>query len=333
MPTMFAHNNGYIKSPKCAPLRGSTVKRASDHSRSTPLGLLLLSGMLLTTVLAASMPVSAQVFPTLKMSGLLPPEKITEPTPSAQGHASFETEITVTKPVGPPMRVTITVSIDTGWPAVVSPGAVPFPGAGGNQKVTVAVVVPQATPASSVGVVCVNAIGIFGGQAYSANSCAQVLVKQYFRMTPESQQAFLQTAPGQVNVLSLKIYNQGNGLDTFSVDLENSKELAKQGWITQLSRPTVDNVPPDDFGPITIGLSRPVTFIAIKPGEVAQVRVLIKSDNAATQELLVSKPYVFTIYEKGFFIPGFDLTMAMMVFAVMAVLLERRTRRMRNGSR
>ena len=163
--------------------------------------------------------------PTLTISTLDPPTAYVDPTADSIGSVTFHANVTVDKPPLGTVMVSLDGSTSTGWPTVVSPQSLPFP-TSATVEISITVVVPQATPATSVGHVVVNGLATYPGVSSSATSSATLLVNQYFgcalnatpRQGTENPQTF-----------KLLIRNYGNGEDSFSLSILVQEALSKAG--------------------------------------------------------------------------------------------------------
>lgn len=299
--------------------------KVKNMTRSTRLGAIFLMAMFISSALLVFVPsamAQMSLQPTLTISPLNPDAREVVVTPSSIGSASFSGTISVTKP---PAVGIVTVQLDgscsTGWNTVVSPQTVPFT-APGDIQITVTVVVPQATPTSSIGKVLISGIASYPGGTKSASSSATVTVIQYFRINPQSQNPFVVMSPGTQAILTLDLYNRGNGLETMVIDFTNLKKLQDKNWVITPSTYQVDNVPTDEYDTIKITIKPEKPFImSYKHGEISYLEITVSSENAQIQGLVVVKKFFYAIMEDGFFIPGFDVTFLVMAFAFVAAIL------------
>jgi hypothetical protein len=129
-------------------------------------------------------------------------------------------------------------------------------------------------------------------------------------------------SPGTQAVLTLDLYNRGNGLETMVIDFTNLKKLQDKNWVVTPSSYQVDNVPTDEYDTIKITIKPEKPFLlSYKHGEITYLEITVNSENAQIQGLVVSKKYFYAIMEDGFFIPGFDVTFLVMAFAIVAAML------------
>jgi hypothetical protein len=246
-------------------------------------------------------------------------------TPSSIGSASFSATVTVSKPpaVGTVM-VTLDGSTSTGWPTVVSPQSIPFT-APNSVQITITVVVPQATPTSSIGKVIVSGLATYPGGSVSGTSSATVTIVQYFRIQPQAQMSFVTVPPGGQAVMSLDLYNRGNGLDSIVIEISNIKELSKKNWMVSATAYEVSNIPQDEYGTIKISIkSDKPMVLAYKRAEITYINLVVKSGNAEIAQQVVTKSYMFAVVVDGWGIPGFDVTFLIIAFGMVAAGLAYR---------
>jgi uncharacterized membrane protein len=222
------------------------------------------------------------------------------------------------------VSVALYAACSTGWPIIVSPPTIPF-NTPGFSPITVTVVVPQATPASLIGKVTVQAIATYPGGETGAVSTAVVTVMQYFRLAPQSMQAFMQIPPGSQTTLSLDIHNRGNGMDTMSITINNLQELKTTGWSVAASAYAIGPIPMAEYETfkITVKPKRPWALWYAQ-GDVHYVDIRVTSDNAEVQEVMVEKSFVFAIMLRGWYVPTFDVTFLMMALGMIAAYMGRK---------
>jgi hypothetical protein len=306
-------------------------------ARVTGLPAIVMSALMLSTVLMACAPTAlgqgVHLKPTLQISSLNPQSREVTVTPSSIGSATFSASVSVSKPpaVGTVM-VTLDASCSTGWPTVVSPASIPFT-SGGSVQISVTVVVPQATPTSSIGKVLVNGLGTYPGtNTNPATAAATVTITQYFRIQPQSLQSFVTIGPGGQAVLSLDLYNRGNGLDTIDIEISNLKDLSKKNWMVTASAYEVSNVVQDEYQTIKLQVkSEKPTILSYKRSEITYIQLNVKSSNAGIMGLTEIKTYMFAVVVDGWGVPGFDVTFLIMAFGMVASALAYRKKKKKFG--
>jgi len=191
--------------------------------------------------------------PTLSISPLDPPEVTIEAAPTSTSSGIFHATVTVDKP---PAIGTVMVSLDattsTDWTTTVDPATIPFTSPGSVQ-ITVRVTVPPETLSSSVGMVTVTGIGTYPGYSTPpASSTGTVKIKQYYR-------CLLNITPtlGIDNPQTYKIIvtNNGNGNDSFELNIPLQQVLTKVGLSVAFDRTTTEKIPQHSTATINMTVS------------------------------------------------------------------------------
>jgi hypothetical protein len=323
-------NKGYIGINQ---YNGKIVRRkVGNMTNGTRLPAIVMTVLMISTMFLAFVPYTAaqsiHLKPTLTISTMNPQSREVVVTPSSIGSASFSATVTVSKPpaVGTVM-VTLDGSTSTGWPTVVSPQSIPFTTPNSIQF-TITVVVPQATPTSSIGKVIVSGLATYPGGSVAGTSSATVTVVQYFRIQPQAQLSFVTISPGGQAVMALDLYNRGNGLDSIVIDITNIKDLSKKNWMVAATAYEVSNIPQDEYGTIKISVKSPKPMYGIdyKRAEITYIQLTVKSGNAEIAQQVVTKSYMFAVVVDGWGIPGFDVTFLIIAFGMVAAGLAYRKR-------
>jgi hypothetical protein len=135
-------------------------------------------------------------------------------------------------------------------------------------------------------------------------------------------QSFVTIGPGGQAVMSLDLYNRGNGLDTIDIEVSNLKDLSKKNWMVTASAYEVSNVVQDEYQTIKLQVkAEKPTIISYKRSEITYIQLNVKSGNAGIMGLTEIKTYMFAIVVDGWGIPGFDVTFMIMAFAMVTTAL------------
>jgi len=260
--------------------------------------------------------------PILSLS-LFPSALQAKVTQAQLGAVTFGGNATVEKMQGiERVTVTLTAVVNTGWPVVLSPQTIPFINPG-TVKFQVTVIVPPATSSLLVGNVIVN------GQAKAplispvvAAASAVVTVSQYFKLRIEAEQPLRQVKPGELTYNVVNVYNDGNGQDTFELEIENNENLVKKQFTVLLGSTDI-TVQPMEYQPVRITVQTPQDW-TIWTKEMNTLSLKVSSSEARSKNELYSKAYPLFIYMKGYYIPGFDPFMVVLAFAFIAVIVKRR---------
>lgn len=147
-----------------------------------------------------------------------------EVTQSQLGEAEFQGTVLVDQPEYLSSDITLTATVNTGWPLTLSPQSAQITGPG-SLDFTVTVQVPPATSSLRTGNVIVTASVKAPMLApVLATASAIVTVSQYFKLRLEIEEPMVSLERGEEDETEVLIYNDGNGQDTFSIDMETVPE-------------------------------------------------------------------------------------------------------------
>jgi len=287
------------------------------------LGLLLLGALPASGPMPASEPAGAAPNPIPILSLSLFPSQLQAHITQAQlGAVTFGGNATVEKIQGIE-RVTVTLQavVNTGWPVVISPQTIPFINPS-TQRFQVTVIVPPSTSSLLTGNVIVTGSAKAPGLApIVAAASAVVTVDQYFDLTIEAESPLRQVKPGELTYNVINVYNDGNGQDTFELEIENNADLVKKQFTVLLGSTDI-TVQQEEYQPVRVTVQTPQRWTLYKKDMTVLV-VKITSSEARAKNELYSKTYPLYIYMKGYYIPGFDPFMAVVALAFMAVAVRR----------
>ncbi len=260
--------------------------------------------------------------PILSLS-LFPSQLQAKVTQSQLGAVTFGGNATVEKMQGiERVTVTLTAVVNTGWPVVLSQQTIPFINPG-TSRFQVTVIVPPATSSLLTGNVIVT------GQAKApalapvvAAASAVVTVSQYFKLRIEAESPLRQVKPGELTYNVVNVYNDGNGQDTFELEIENNENLVKKQFTVLLGSTDI-TVQQDEYQPVRITVQTPQDWTVWKK-EMNTMTLKVTSSEARAKNVLYSKTYPLYIYMKGYYIPGFDPFLAVLAIAFIAVIFKRR---------
>ena len=144
----------------------------------------------------------------------------------------FKTTLTVEKPPMGMVMVQLDGSTSTGWTTTVDPQSIPFTKSG-SLEISIAVVIPQATPVMSAATLMVNALATYPGGSAASSTTGTIQIRQYFKgsmnLTPE-------LGLGNPQHYIIAVYNKGNGNDSFNIRLPDGGEVSKKGFLVALSK-------------------------------------------------------------------------------------------------
>ncbi len=255
---------------------------------------------------------------------LYPTQLKAQVTQSQLGAVTFGGNATVEKISGiERVTVTLTSVVSTGWPVVTSPTTMVFINPD-TVSFTVTIIVPPATSSLITGNVIVT--GTAKAPIISpvvASAGAVVTIAQYFKMRIEAESPLREVKPADLTYNVVNVYNDGNGLDTFELEIENNKDLAKKQWTVLLASTDI-SVNQDEYAPVRITAQTSQEW-RIWAKEIETIIIKVTSFEARAKNELYSKTYPLYIYMKGYHIPGFDPFMVVIAFAFIAVVFKRRT--------
>jgi hypothetical protein len=249
-------------------------------------------------------------------------------TPDKPGSALFEGTIDMGIGGWPQATVYLTARVDTGWVVSIAPTSMVFT-QDERRTFNVSVLVPEASPASKPGslkVECrMQASGIINTSTTMVSQ-AIVTVKPYYRISVEMNESERNVTLGGQAAFVVRIWNLGNSVDSFKVDVDNREELENAGWNILLRH--------NGFSRIFPGEYRRLTITAIASREPALTRndrvslkLTVSSLNANADGAPVNKTVVLTVNEKGFNMPGMMgiiTIIAVIILAAAAVVFKKR---------
>ena len=289
--------------------------------RATALvALLLMSafvGIAAPKVEAALNPV-----PVLTLS-LAPTQLTARVTNSQNGPVMFGGNATVEKLSGSIERVTVSLQASCIWPSIISPSTMVFTVSNRPQPFTVTVVVPPKTSSLEVGTLIVSGTAKAPGIAIvTASANAVVTVDQFYKLSIGSDTPLREVGPGDITYNTINIYNEGNGLDSFELEVFNAKELIKKNFNVIIERTSID-VKQDEYAQIKITIQTPQKW-RVYAKEIHLVTIKVTSAEARNSAILYSQQFSLSIFMKGMHIPGFDPLLAVLAVGIVAAGIRAR---------
>jgi hypothetical protein len=136
----------------------------------------------------------------------------------------------------------------------------------------------------------------------------------------ECDKPYRQVNPTEQLAFNMRIWNYGNGRDTFTLFIPRLSTLAKDGWNIQLGTYTVE-VEEKSQKVVQITINTPVKFNHWI-NEVTNIEIEVKSEQ---QEILEGtafpKSYPLAVRQRGFSLPGFDPVFVIISLAFITVFL------------
>jgi len=251
------------------------------------------------------------------------------------GTAEVTGIVTVEKLPVERMAVSLSAAVDIGWRTDIRPDTMVFTSTT-PQSFSVSVEVPEATQSTATGRLMVSASSSGTGYDVGGTDNATIAVAQYFRVQIESDSPSFETASrGVGTTFRLKVWNAGNGPDTYSLEIANLAKLRSKGWSARLDREVTPVVRPAMYCDVALEVSSPKDFPAFESTGVG-LEIRASSNGARAGNETVSQTY--TVYFHLEIIePDFDATVPIIIAAVavasVAVAIWRwRKRRARRAS-
>jgi len=218
----------------------------------------------------------------------------------------------------------VNIQVTAGGLAVAAPGSVTV-GPGDEQTFEVTVrgdqrmAEGQRTVTISARVDTANGVPTTSS---SKNVMVMVVIKQFSRLRVEADEPFKQLRPKVDYVFVFKVYNDGNAYDRFNIDIQNREQLEEADF--QISLPQVsteiDAQAPADS--VRVMLRTPK-----KQGwsdKYHQLQFKATSDYSVRTEGVPNyQVQMITIYIRGVYIPGFEVTLMMAGLAAAAISRRR----------
>jgi len=239
------------------------------------------------------------------------------PTNSQNGAVIFAGNATVTKLSSQAERVTVSLTASCEWTTVISPATMVFT-LSQTQKFHVTVLVPPKTSSLIVGRLLISGTAKAPGIAIqTASASAAITVGQFYKLSIGSDTPLREVGPGDITYDTINIYNEGNGLDSFELEVANSKELIKDEFNVIIERSSI-MVNQDEYAQVKITIQTPQKW-RVYAKEIHLVTIKVTSAEARNQAILYSQQFSLSIFMKGMHIPGFDPLLAVLAVGIMAV--------------
>lgn len=222
------------------------------------------------------------------------------------------------------IRVDLTATSENGWAVTISPSSIVFPSTGGSTPFTLSVRVPPATSYRVTDNVVIGgrASTIPGALATSIpDTRCTVLVEQYYRFSLECSKPYVMVSPASQLVFSIKVNNEGNGLDKFAFDIGNLESLSDKKFTVQLSTTSIE-IEERESQTIKIQVSTPVEIFIPYLNDLTSIKILVASyGSEQVAGLPLQEDYFVYVRQKGYHIPAFDMMPAIFALVVVATML------------
>ena len=261
-------------------------------------------------------PVSAQVSPNPDVDIQCTPSSVPiEVYPGAT--RTGVTYCTATNPTGYAEVVRITVT--SGGLAYAAPGSVTVPaGQSIDFEVTVRgdMRMQETTRTVSVSGVVDTANGVANPNPVPKTVSIMVVVKQFSRLQVEASEPFKQLRPKVDYYFEFKVYNQGNALDKFNIEVSNREDLEEAGF--QISLPMIATEIDAQAPAQKVNVLVRTPKVQGWSDDYHQLTFKATSDfSVRTEGIPNYQAQMITIYVRGVYLPGFEIipTLSMLAFA------------------
>lgn len=283
--------------------------------------IMMFGAMLVTVPLQSQAAINPVPVLTLKLD---PASLSAQPTESKVGIVTFTGTATIDKFPVERLVATLSSTVDQGWVSQMSPTTMVFTSTS-PQTFTVSVVVPQDSPNNVQGKLTIDGKAVGGGlQSQPAQASSFIIVDPYYRVTVETDSPFREIQPGSQVYYSFRVWNMGNAIDTFNLEIVNLRDLVNKKWTVTLSSTTIPKVNPREYKVVKVVAQSPKDWSVWK-SEPSVINLKAISQNAGDINLVVTQTFPVYAYERGFYIPGFD-AFFLIAAMVIGLVLMRRTR-------
>jgi hypothetical protein len=145
-----------------------------------------------------------------------------------------------------------------------------------------------------------------------------VLSKPYGKVILQSDKPFQKVSPGKEYPFKIKVVNNGNAVDTFSIEITNKERLQKDGFSISLSSTTTANTDPQGFDTITVQVQTPREFGWKNDYFNLEIRAV--SDVDKTEDA----KYSITTWVYGFGIAGFEPIYSIFALAMIGAFFAKK---------
>ena len=223
--------------------------------------------------------------------------------------------------------VSLRASSSIGSAVTISPSTLIFSrGTSSTQSITITVKVQTGTSQTATDVIMVDGTITEGTPATSPVNpgSAQIIVRQYYRITVSSESPYIETSPGKQVFFNMRLENNGNGEDTFFIYVKDDihEALTKEGWTVQIGNPK-PVVEEKEHRVVAITATTPQKTTVWK-NEITRLVVSVESENARSLGFAVVEEYTLYVRQRGFHVPGFDPSFAIIALAFVGAAFMRK---------
>lgn len=244
---------------------------------------------------------------------------------SSMGQAEFNGTVTVDKRADQNVTVQLTATADNRWQVSLSPSRMVLTSSS-SQNFSVIVRVPQATPAAA-GRLRIEARATGEGYDLHAGANATVTVRPYIRVMIESDVPYVELAPGGTARFTMKVWNNGNSIDSFNISIDNIQDLKNDGWSVTLNPDNVTGLAPGEPAYVNITAKAPMDWV-LWTSEPTMIVLTAESQDAPG----IHQTFPCYAYVKGFnmryvAVLCLSIVAIVVVIVVVAFIVWRRWRR------
>ncbi len=211
-------------------------------------------------------------------------------TESQNGPVLFDGNVTVSKTSSSVQRVTVTLSVSCEWSAQVSPSTMVFTDEN-PQVFVLTVVVPPKTQVTAKEAT-VSAYARDPVQDARASAKCTVAVGQYYKLSVNTEEPMSEISSSSATVGGvLRIYNEGNGRDTFRIEI-----TSKPDGLDDYDIEESVTIEPSGYVDVQYTLFIEAD-VGLGDGYLAYVNFKITSMGAVNAGIPYSQEYSVTIYK------------------------------------
>ncbi|UCH89030.1 MAG: hypothetical protein JSV49_12495 [Thermoplasmata archaeon] len=254
-------------------------------------------------------------------------EQIADVRPGEHGTVTFPGTVEARIPAGSNIQdvvVSLVGSTGMNWPIAINPPKVQLD-PGGQAAFSVTVSVPPETSYYIQDSLTISgtAQSFPGAGAYRVDPITGTIrIAQFYKFSLECDKPYRQVSPTDQVAFNLRVWNYGNGRDTFTLFIPKLTTLAKDGWNIQLGTYTVE-VEEKNQKTVQITINTPVKFNAWI-NDVTNIEIEVKSEQQEVLEgTAFPKTFPLAVRQRGASAPGFEPIFVIMSFAFITIFLGR----------
>lgn len=194
-------------------------------------------------------------------------------------------------------------------------------GPSSSKTIPVAVAAILRTPYKQAGANVFAEVTHVNGMPANGVSEAQagffVLSEPYGKVILQSDRPFQKVSPGKEYPFKIKVVNNGNAVDTFSIEVTNKDKLQDKGFSLSLSSTTTKNTDPQAYDIITIQIQTPREFGWKNDYHNLDIKAISEIEGQKTE-------YSLTIWVYGFGVYGFEPLYSIFALALIGAFMAKK---------